>query len=231
MLWGYVSFFFLGGGVHIPSLGWNPAHMHWCNTALPTAIHAVVELTSIIFITECRPGYYKLHEGCVSTCPEHYYGTMETIPVPRMVPLNTSRPSKRQGVCHPCNEACQTCRGPHVVDCFQCNDEYEIRDEYCRKKLLLNFLDPDMLGFFVWVIVLCISAILLFGVVFGILQARDHHLLCWKEKRHFNEGKGKYNGIALSYIPETLASDRQHLNVIQNMNFNHGHFRETFDKL
>ncbi|KAL5004064.1 hypothetical protein ScPMuIL_017520, partial [Solemya velum] len=180
---------------------------------------------------ECRPGYYKLHDGCVFTCPEHYYGTMETIPVQRMVPLNTSRPTKRQGVCHPCNEACQTCRGPHVVDCFQCNDGYEIRDEYCRKKLLLNFLDPDMLGFFVWVIVLCISAILLFGVVFGILQARDHHLLCWKEKRHFNEGKGKYNGLALSYVPETLANDSEHLNVIQNMNFNHGHFRETFDKL
>jgi hypothetical protein len=75
---------------------------------------------------------------------------------------------------------------------------YEVRDGQCHKKPFMNFLDPDMLSFFVWVIILCTSLILLFGVVFIVLQARDHRILCWKEKRHYDDSKGKYNGITVN---------------------------------
>lgn len=83
----------------------------------------------------------------------------------------------------------------------------------------MNFLDPDMLSFFVWVIILCTSAILLFGVIFIILQARDHRILCWKEKRHLDEGKGKYNGV--KSVSEGK-KERDHLNVVvRNVHYRH----------
>lgn len=75
----------------------------------------------------------------------------------------------------------------------------------------MNFLDFDMLSFFVWVIILCIFVILLFGVIFIILQVRDYRILCWKEKRYLDEGKGKYNGVKL--VSEGK-KERDYLNVV-----------------
>lgn len=114
-----------------------------------------------------------------------------------------------------------------MSDCFQCSDRYERRDNLCQKKLLLNFLDPDMLGFFVWVIVLCIAAIILFGVIFGLLQARDHKLLCWKEKRHIETGKGDYHGMTLTR--EELENDLENYDIIRNRNFRHASVPENHD--
>ena len=140
----------------------------------------------------------------------------------------TTRPKfQRHGICNECNEACRTCKGPLVSDCFQCSDEFERRDNLCQKKLLLNFLDPDMLGFFVWVIVLCIAAIILFGVIFGLLQARDHKLLCWKEKRHLETGKGDYHGMTLTR--EELENDLENYDIIRNRNFRHASVPENHD--
>lgn len=133
----------------------------------------------------------------------------------------------RHGVCLPCNVACKTCKGPYTEDCFQCNRGYEVRDGYCRKKLIMNFLDPDMLSFFVWVIILCTCAILLFGVVFIVLQARDHKILCWKEKRHYDEAKGNYKDVSTE--DHNSDSDHQYVEVLQNRHFdmrystNHSH--------
>lgn len=175
-----------------------------------------------ITLSECKVGFYKHKDECVATCPEQYYGDIETVMSGRN---SSSRKSKkqpiffRQGTCNPCNEACNTCKGPDLEDCFQCNKGYELRDNLCRKKLIMNFLDPDMLSFFVWVIILCTSAILLFGIIFIILQARDHRILCWKEKRHFDEGKGKYNGVKGASEGE---SERDQLNVVvRNVHYRH----------
>ncbi|KAL3866808.1 hypothetical protein ACJMK2_044075 [Sinanodonta woodiana] len=178
-------------------------------------------ITSHGVCIECRPGFFKLNDGCVANCPEHFYGTMEMVRVRSTGNTSDSSQPKyqRHGICHACNEACRTCKGPHVSDCYQCRDGYENRDSICQKKLLLNFLDPDMLGFFIWVIVLCIAAVILFGIIFGILQARDHHLLCWKEKRHKALPKGQYNGITLTR--EELESDLEHVDIIRNRNFQH----------
>ena len=107
-----------------------------------------------------------------------------------------------------------------MSDCFQCSDGFERRENLCQKKLLLNFLDPDMLGFFVWVIVLCIAAIILFAVIFGLLQARDHKVLCWKEKRHKETDKGDYKGMTLTR--EELENDLENYDIIRNRNFRHG---------
>ncbi|XP_061173192.1 furin-like protease kpc-1 isoform X2 [Saccostrea echinata] len=171
---------------------------------------------------ECKIGFYKHKDECVATCPEYFYGDMETV----MSRKNSSKKAKketmffRHGTCNPCNEACKTCKGPELEDCFQCKKGYELRDNLCRKKLIMNFLDPDMLSFFVWVIILCTSAILLFGVIFIILQARDHRILCWKEKRHFDEGKGKYNGVKSA--SESVESEQDHLNVVvRNVHYRH----------
>ncbi|XP_069137192.1 furin-like protease kpc-1 isoform X1 [Argopecten irradians] len=164
-------------------------------------------ITSHGICIECRPGFYKYGDGCVAKCPEFYYGTMETILMDGSHKSSGWAPQyQRHGICHACNEACRTCKGPYVEDCFQCSDGHEIRDGYCRKKLIMNFLDPDMLSFFVWVIILCTSAILLFGVVFIVLQARDHNILCWRgEKERQSEGsKGKYRDV-----PTRPAEDRE----------------------
>lgn len=170
---------------------------------------------------ECKPGFYRYGEGCVPNCPDHYYGEMETVLVGNSG--NTSSKSSsynRHGVCKKCNAACKTCKGPYVTDCYQCSNGYEVRDGQCHKKPLMNFLDPDMLSFFVWVIILCTSLILLFGVVFIVLQARDHRILCWKEKRHYDDSKGKYNGITVN-LSAGQESDSEHIeHVLQNRHTN-----------
>ena len=134
---------------------------------------------------------------------------------------------QRHGICNRCHEACKTCRGPQVDDCFLCNDGYETRDGMCKKELLLNFLDPDMLGFFIWVIVLCIAAIILFGVIFGLLQARDRHMLCWKGKRHIDDVKCRYNGLTLTR--ERMENDMDNFDscIIRNRNFRLASLPET----
>lgn len=170
---------------------------------------------------ECKPGFYRYGEGCVPNCPDHYYGEMETVLVGNGGNTSSSKSSSssynRHGVCKKCNAACKTCKGPYVTDCYQCSNGYEVRDGQCHKKPLMNFLDPDMLSFFVWVIILCTSLILLFGVVFIVLQARDHRILCWKEKRHYDDSKGKYNGITVNLSAGQESSDTEHIeHVLQN---------------
>ncbi|XP_063432737.1 furin-like protease kpc-1 isoform X2 [Mytilus trossulus] len=169
---------------------------------------------------ECKPGFYRYGEGCVPNCPDHYYGEMETVLVGNggnTSSRSSSSSYNRHGVCKKCNAACKTCKGPYVTDCYQCSNGYEVRDGQCHKKPLMNFLDPDMLSFFVWVIILCTSLILLFGVVFIVLQARDHRILCWKEKRHYDDSKGKYNGITVNLSAGQESSDTEHIeHVLQN---------------
>lgn len=176
-----------------------------------------------MYLAECRPGFYKHGDGCVANCPENFYGSMETLLLDNR-DGDGSPQYQNHGVCNACNEACRTCRGPFLEHCFQCSDGFELRDNYCRKKLIMNFLDPDMLSFFVWVIILCTSAILLFGVVFIVLQARDHSILCWKgqKERQTDPNKGKYRDV-----PTRPAEDRerdaerdQYRNVLQNVHFN-----------
>ena len=150
---------------------------------------------------------------------------METIVVDDKHNISSKTPLyQRYGVCNACHAACKTCKGPLVEDCFQCSDGYEVRQNYCRKKLIMNFLDPDMLSFFVWVIILCTSAILLFGVVFIVLQARDHRILCWKEKRHCDDDmKGKYNGVNTTLSQrgerETNVDREDCSNVLRNVHY------------
>ena len=166
---------------------------------------------------ECKLGFYRYGDGCVPSCPDHYYGEMETVMLGDTANISSKTASyHRHGVCKKCNGACKTCKGPYVTDCYQCNTGYEVRDGQCHKKPFMNFLDPDMLSFFVWVIILCTSLILLFGVVFIVLQARDHRILCWKEKRHYDDSKGKYNGITVN-LSAGQESDSDHVeHVLQN---------------
>ena len=167
--------------------------------------------------SECKLGFYRYGDGCVPSCPDHYYGEMETVMLGDTANISSKTASyHRHGVCKKCNGACKTCKGPYVTDCYQCNTGYEVRDGQCHKKPFMNFLDPDMLSFFVWVIILCTSLILLFGVVFIVLQARDHRILCWKEKRHYDDSKGKYNGITVN-LSAGQESDSDHVeHVLQN---------------
>ncbi|KAL4227608.1 hypothetical protein ACF0H5_013049 [Mactra antiquata] len=185
-------------------------------------------ITSHGVCIECRPGFYKLNDGCVADCPENYYGVMQMVQLRSTANTSSSRPKyQRQGICNACNEACRTCKGPQVSDCFECKDGYERIDDLCQKKLLLNFLDPDMLGFFIWVIVLCIAAIILFGVIFGLLQARDRHLLCWKGKGTKDRGKCDYKGINLTQ--EELENDLENFDIIRNRTFRHASIPESVE--
>lgn len=84
-----------------------------------------------------------------------------------------------------------------------------------------------MVGFFIWVIVFCIAAIVLFGVIFGLLHARDRRLLCWKGKRHLDSDKCEYNGISLT--PEDIENDLENYDIIRNRNFRHASIPESQD--
>jgi hypothetical protein len=86
-----------------------------------------------------------------------------------------------------------------------------------------------MLGFFIWVIVLCIAAIILFGVIFGLLQARDRQLLCWKGKRKVKTKKCEYKGMNLTQ--EELENDLENFDIIRNRNFRHGSIPENHDPM
>ena len=195
---------------------------------LTCLVRVVLKHSYIAIFSECRPGYFKLNDDCVANCPEHYYGMMQMVRLRSTNTTSSTQPRfQRQGICNRCHEACRTCKGPHVSDCFQCRDGYQVHEGMCQKKLLLNFIDPDMVGFFIWVIVFCIAAIVLFGVIFGLLHARDRRLLCWKGKRHMDSDKCEYNGISLTQ--EDIENDLENYDIIRNRNFRHASIPESQD--
>ncbi|XP_050402509.1 furin-like protease kpc-1 isoform X1 [Patella vulgata] len=160
--------------------------------------------------TECKPGYFKLGDGCVAHCPEHYFGSVEAVQLVSPIQANYTRPLVRtQGICAPCHSSCLTCRGARMEECFQCSEGYERKNDFCTKKMIWDFLDPDVMKHLAWAIILCIGAILLFCVLFGLLQVRDHRKLCWSAKRFYvpDLAKGHYNGVSRNCAddPESLS--------------------------
>ncbi|XP_050402514.1 furin-like protease kpc-1 isoform X5 [Patella vulgata] len=159
---------------------------------------------------ECKPGYFKLGDGCVAHCPEHYFGSVEAVQLVSPIQANYTRPLVRtQGICAPCHSSCLTCRGARMEECFQCSEGYERKNDFCTKKMIWDFLDPDVMKHLAWAIILCIGAILLFCVLFGLLQVRDHRKLCWSAKRFYvpDLAKGHYNGVSRNCAddPESLS--------------------------
>ncbi|XP_059163454.1 furin-like protease kpc-1 isoform X4 [Physella acuta] len=154
---------------------------------------------------ECKPGFFKMGETCLSDCPQHYYGYVQAV---QLAGPNRSNYSKSvlhthtQGVCKPCHESCLTCKGSMASDCFQCASGFEWRgNKQCEKKMIWDLLDPDVMKHLAWAIILCIAAILLFSVIFGILQARERGRLCWKSKPNYvpDWGKGHYDGVTPNF--------------------------------
>jgi hypothetical protein len=83
--------------------------------------------------SECKLGFYRYGDGCVPSCPDHYYGEMETVMLGDNANISSKTASyHRHGVCKKCNGACKTCKGPYVTDCYQCNTGYEVRDGQCH---------------------------------------------------------------------------------------------------
>lgn len=103
-----------------------------------------------------------------------------------------------QGICKLCHLSCLTCRGPLPSDCFQCTSGYEQQGDICEKKMIWDLLDPDVMKHLAWAIILCIGAIILFSVGFGIMQARERGRLCWVAKHNYvpDWNKGAYNGVS-----------------------------------
>ncbi|XP_059163453.1 furin-like protease kpc-1 isoform X3 [Physella acuta] len=154
---------------------------------------------------QCKPGFFKMGETCLSDCPQHYYGYVQAV---QLAGPNRSNYSKSvlhthtQGVCKPCHESCLTCKGSMASDCFQCASGFEWRgNKQCEKKMIWDLLDPDVMKHLAWAIILCIAAILLFSVIFGILQARERGRLCWKSKPNYvpDWGKGHYDGVTPNF--------------------------------
>ncbi|XP_067665684.1 furin-like protease kpc-1 isoform X1 [Haliotis asinina] len=161
-------------------------------------------VTSHGVCTECKPGYFKMSDTCVAHCPQHYFGSVEAVRLAPILP-NSSKPlSSKQGLCKPCHESCLTCKGALPDDCYQCNNGFERKNDLCEKKMIWDFLDPDVMKHLAWAIMLCIGGILLFSVVFGILQARDQSKLCWRVKRYYvpDFSKGRYNGVSSDFTGE-----------------------------
>ncbi|KAK0070027.1 furin, partial [Biomphalaria pfeifferi] len=136
---------------------------------------------------ECKPGYFKMGEHCVAHCPQHYFGSVQ----------GSKSMLHSQGECKLCHDSCLNCKGSKATDCFQCASGFERKGDVCEKKMIWDLLDPDVMKHLAWAIILCIAAILLFSVVFGILQARERGRLCWKNKPNYvpDWGKGHYDGV------------------------------------
>ncbi|XP_055860117.1 furin-1-like isoform X4 [Biomphalaria glabrata] len=136
---------------------------------------------------QCKPGYFKMGEHCVAHCPQHYFGSVQ----------GSKSMLHSQGECKLCHDSCLNCKGSKPTDCFQCASGFERKGDVCEKKMIWDLLDPDVMKHLAWAIILCIAAILLFSVVFGILQARERGRLCWKNKPNYvpDWGKGHYDGV------------------------------------
>ncbi|CAL1547097.1 unnamed protein product [Lymnaea stagnalis] len=151
---------------------------------------------------ECKPGFFKMGDNCVAHCPQHYYGSVQAVQMAASSKMTTTKPLLHtQGVCKPCHDTCLNCKGSTATDCFQCASGFERKGELCEKKMIWDLLDPDVMKHLAWAIILCIAAILLFSVVFGILQARDRGRLCWKSKPNYvpDWGRGHYDGVTPNY--------------------------------
>ncbi|XP_025077508.1 furin-like protease kpc-1 isoform X4 [Pomacea canaliculata] len=159
--------------------------------------------------SECKPGFFKMEEHCVAHCPEHYFGSVQAVHLAGPVQINSSKPLLHtQGVCKPCHTSCLTCRGPSLMDCFQCASGYERQADACEKTMIWDLLDPEILKHLAWAIILCIGAIIIFFVGFVIMQARERGRLCWSVKQNYipDWTKGAYNGVSVLDDPEVDTS-------------------------
>ncbi|XP_041369640.1 furin-like protease kpc-1 isoform X1 [Gigantopelta aegis] len=182
-------------------------------------------VTSNGICIECKPGFFKMADKCVGRCPEHYYGVVEAVHLASPTQRNSSKHLLHtQGVCRQCHVSCLTCKGPLAEDCFQCNSGYEQKTDatgFCTKKMIWDFLDPEVIKHLAWAIILCIGGILLFTVVFGVMQAREQSKLCWKVKNiyHPDLSKGRYNGVVPDVQGEYADTESEDSNT-QNTNLN-----------
>ncbi|XP_025077514.1 furin-like protease kpc-1 isoform X10 [Pomacea canaliculata] len=166
-------------------------------------------VTSNGICIECKPGFFKMEEHCVAHCPEHYFGSVQAVHLAGPVQINSSKPLLHtQGVCKPCHTSCLTCRGPSLMDCFQCASGYERQADACEKTMIWDLLDPEILKHLAWAIILCIGAIIIFFVGFVIMQARERGRLCWSVKQNYipDWTKGAYNGVSVLDDPEVDTS-------------------------
>ncbi|GFR96267.1 furin1-X [Elysia marginata] len=148
---------------------------------------------------ECKPGFFKMGENCVAHCPKHYFGSVQAVQLATPIKPNSTKPLLHtQGVCKPCHESCLTCKGSVAQDCYQCASGFERKGDLCEKKMIWDMLDPEVMKHLAWAIIICIAAILLFSVVFGLLQARDRGRLCWQTKPNYvpDWSKGHYDGVS-----------------------------------
>ncbi|XP_055860129.1 furin-like protease kpc-1 isoform X6 [Biomphalaria glabrata] len=157
------------------------------NNATSDGSFTCAGVTSNGICIECKPGYFKMGEHCVAHCPQHYFGSVQ----------GSKSMLHSQGECKLCHDSCLNCKGSKPTDCFQCASGFERKGDVCEKKMIWDLLDPDVMKHLAWAIILCIAAILLFSVVFGILQARERGRLCWKNKPNYvpDWGKGHYDGV------------------------------------
>eukprot|EP00058_Branchiostoma_floridae_P016157 XP_002601645.1 hypothetical protein BRAFLDRAFT_124316 [Branchiostoma floridae] len=135
----------------------------------------------------------KLGEGvCYPMCEEHEYYVE-----------NTQR-------CEECDDSCKTCRGSTAHDCLSCEAPYGYHamkhlctacceegspeNEYCcichesthREAEGVQFSSADSIptnvAYIAVATFICVVIVVLFFVVFGLLQARSSGRLCWAHK-------------------------------------------------
>ncbi|XP_076443592.1 uncharacterized protein LOC143282043 isoform X2 [Babylonia areolata] len=160
-------------------------------------------VTSNGICIECKRGYYKLGQHCVSQCPNHYYGSVHTVPLYSSLRRHSADPKPHtQGLCQPCHQSCLTCRGQAPSDCYQCAPGYQRQGEggvACHKTLLWDLLDPAVMKHLAWALILCIGAVIFLSILLAVWQARQRRRLCWSDKRHppaADWGKGVYDGVS-----------------------------------
>nr|XP_006812534.1 PREDICTED: furin-1-like [Saccoglossus kowalevskii] len=125
-------------------------------------------------------------------CPMGFYTTSQTV--------NSSLDYQ----CNPCHTTCRTCTASGPNQCTSCHFFYEKHDTSCVFIQEMSDMERGSNIYYIIAVILCVAAIALFGIIFGLLQANTQGLLCCNSTSYVSLDKQHFNGLAAK---EYLESD------------------------
>ncbi|CAH1797901.1 unnamed protein product [Owenia fusiformis] len=146
---------------------------------------------------ECLSGMFLYKNKCLMKCPSGTFGTFIIVKGGSL-----ENRTVEMAVCKVCPEGCNLCKGNNPTDCLTCKEGYKMEKNACIQQLIMGFLDPKMIPMYSIALFFCITAILLFFIIFGLLHLRVHQKMCFVEKEPRIEdknGKGGYDALTVKY--------------------------------
>ncbi len=152
---------------------------------------------SILFVSgmNCPDDEYLLNNFCYKDCPLNFFASNENM----TISINGSDELQATSVCTQCSIICSHCFGPRQNECLACASGFELTPNYtCARKMMIPRLGSHFSP--IWLatiaIIACISPVILFLMIFGLLQAKDHQYVCFRKTVRYVDLK-TYSGIQL----------------------------------